>query len=224
LHPFVLAAWRRLNAPLRKATLTVLRAFPLGDNSWRILIPAESLLCLRIYLSTDETRAVFVDELPLESETADLLAARDELRMPLIISTERFGDFELDRKLNWFNGSATWNGLDVPLRILTEDSDKFSKELPTACALFDDQAGWNRRFRAQIVNQLLELWNEDWRPDELPAFTPAMFLHLISLQSISIERNGSFQFCYDDGNLFGGHVILVRGNIETGKLDAHIAG
>jgi len=39
-----------------------------------------------------------------------------------------------------------------------------------------------------------------------------------------VHEDGEFEFWYDDGDLFWGHVILVDGNIQTGLSQASIAG
>jgi hypothetical protein len=44
------------------------------------------------------------------------------------------------------------------------------------------------------------------------------------LESIAFEADGDFTFWHDDGEMFRGHSIEVRGNLADGITDADIPG
>ena len=46
----------------------------------------------------------------------------------------------------------------------------------------------------------------------------------MTLESIVFGPGGSFEFYHNDGDLFAGHCILVRGSVEEGPTDADIPG
>jgi len=46
----------------------------------------------------------------------------------------------------------------------------------------------------------------------------------MTLRSITLEQGGVFEFWHDDGDMFGGHSIMVRGTLQDGPTDADIPG
>jgi len=46
----------------------------------------------------------------------------------------------------------------------------------------------------------------------------------VSLSSITVHPQGTFEFWYDDGDLFWGHSIMISGSIEKGLREAGIHG
>jgi hypothetical protein len=59
------------------------------------------------------------------------------------------------------------------------------------------------------------------REDETPV-TPRQFKERMTLESIAVSPNGKFEFTFDDGQLFWGHVIQVSGSLSKGPTNAHI--
>lgn len=52
----------------------------------------------------------------------------------------------------------------------------------------------------------------------------AAFVGRMRLESISVDKEGNFDFWHDDGGLFFGHSIVVRGSLGEGCVDADIPG
>ena len=50
------------------------------------------------------------------------------------------------------------------------------------------------------------------------------FLQAYKLESIWISKEGYFQFWHDDGEIFGGHAILIEGTLADGPNFADIPG
>jgi hypothetical protein len=71
---------------------------------------------------------------------------------------------------------------------------------------------------------LLEVKNGSWLNEgELP-MSEAQFMRKMKLESITVEEDGSFDFWFEDGDIFWGHSIEVRGDQERGFFDAGFHG
>lgn len=50
------------------------------------------------------------------------------------------------------------------------------------------------------------------------------FIRKIKLESITVREDGHFDFWFEDGDIFWGHSIMVRGDQERGFFDASFHG
>lgn len=223
VHYFTLSAWRRPGEPVVERDLTVLRAVPVGADYWDDF-KEYTIHSMSVLLSKDGTRAVFEKALPLESPDKELLAIAEKLRKPVVVSTKRFGDLVLDRSIGLFEGVAQWNGQKVTIRFPGTGEEPTEKALKTAETLFADQAGWRQRIENYAVKKLLELKNGTWLDDGEPQLTRSQFVSRMTLTSINILSGGNFEFWYNDGDLFAGHLIMVSGNVSGEMTDAGIHG
>ncbi|MEM8560482.1 MAG: DUF2262 domain-containing protein [Bacteroidota bacterium] len=230
-HLFSLAAWRRVGGPLMEQKLTVLRAVPKG-HPWSADAPPGSQVRLTVYLSDDETRAVFLNDLGLgdrfEHADDDLLDLADELRRPTPIESDRFGALAENQQLDWMEGTATWNGATVRLTLSRGlrgriDADDFAPALHTAEQLWADETTWKTRIDACAAT-LYDIWDGGWRLDEDTEDTPEAFVARMMLETIACAPDGAFECWYDDGDLFAGHAILVSGTLADGPTLATLAG
>jgi hypothetical protein len=73
------------------------------------------------------------------------------------------------------------------------------------------------------VKEKLELANE-WRDGGVKPITAKGFLRRMKLKSISIKRDGEFEFWHDDGDLFCGHSIHILGSLKNGLTHSDIPG
>jgi hypothetical protein len=78
--------------------------------------------------------------------------------------------------------------------------------------------------REFTADRLLTLKNESWLGDDEEELSRVVFISRVTLQEITVDENGDFDFWLDDGDLFWGHTILVNGNIDRGLSDAGIHG
>lgn len=155
---------------------------------------------------------------------AELAARVEELREPVTVDDPTFGTFTLDRGLNWYECEAAWNGETVRLFLSRDGCDDEAELFDTARKLWKAQKGWDRKLRDLAAKELLGLKNDGWLGEREKKFTAARFKARMTPESVKVSPGGQFEFCFNDGNLFWGHVILVTGSLADGPTDATIAG
>jgi hypothetical protein len=221
VHMFDFAAWRHLDGPINEKELLVLRPIPQGDD-WGDVFPPHSVQRISVLLSTCQTRSIFREAMKPNDSDPQFQAIIEKLRQPVVIHTERFGPLVLDRSIGWFEGEAQWNGQSVRLTFPVEGP--LEEGLKTTEILWSDQRGWKQRVDDFAVQELLELKNDTWLGEGETPFARERFLSRMELTSISLSDDGDFEFWHDDGDLFWGHSIQVRGNVTDGPTFADIPG
>ena len=218
VHCFEFAAWRRSNESLVEKPLTILRPVRDAGKAFNDFEDA-SVHRVQVLLSADQTRAVFAKRIG-SAVDVDLEKIGQRLKEPVVVQTERFGALTLDRRVNWFAGQATWNGQVVSINIQPDDNFDLTNQLKTAEVLFSDSKAWGQKVREFAVQEKLELAN-DWQEEEV---SEEEFLERMTLESISIQPEGRFEFWHNDGDLFWGHSIQISGSVEEGLTDSDIPG
>lgn len=155
-----------------------------------------------------------------------LKQAVDELKKPVTYKDGQFGLFTLDRSVHWYNAQTTWVGTATQLSL---DSGArihaFPQEsLEQARKLWKDAKLWDGQIQSCILKDLLDLKNGRWLQEGERKLTADGFLRRITLSSIVVRSDGSFEFWYDDGDLFLGHSIMVSGSIGGGLDYAGLQG
>ncbi len=222
VHCFKFLAWRRVGHELVKRELVVLRPVPVDDDKYKEF-PEGSVHKIGVLLSKDETRAVLFEVIENNAKDRELAEVAKQLAMPVAIDTDDFGMLTLDRRAEFFEGKASWNGKKVALRIEPNRNQDIASQLATARTLFADSQGWAKRITAFAVEEKLQLAN-DWREGKGKQITVKEFVQRMKLSSISIKRSGKFEFWYDDGGMFLGHAILISGSLKKGLLQSDIPG
>ncbi len=163
-------------------------------------------------------------ESDVTSYTADaqLNEAAAKLQLPVTHDDPQFGTLTLDRRIDWFRCQTEWEGEAIELSL--EEPERLADALATARTLWLKQASWNQRIQDFAVSELLELKNDTWREGNEAELTPADFKARMKLESITACPDGSFVFWHDDGGLFWGHSIEIRGNLADGPQYADIPG
>ena len=225
VHCFSLAAWRCVGGAVVTKELTLLRPVPpdrpgqpRGVDIFAAL-PAYSIQWLRVLFSRDRTRAVVEMVLPHDAPDRELAALAEEMMKEVRIPTEGFGELVLNPRLGWFEGRREWAGSGVQVTFEPDADGSIADALRTAQRLWADQAGWQFRVEEFAVAQLLTFKNEEW-PDEEGELSAEQFVAEMRLTSIGFSEEGSFTFWFDDGALFGGHGIEIRGDIDSGLTEA----
>lgn len=220
---FSFDAWRRLGQPVKRQTMTILRPVKELKNHWGDY-QDYSVIRIRVRLSTDDYRAIYEEALPMEAPDEELNRIAEQLQQDVIIRSVAFGEFKLDRRLNQFEADVTWNGDEIELRIEAHDDGIPVERMATARKLWADQKGWQNQIDEFVVRELLELKNDNWLEEDEEPLTASEFTSRLYLESVCVDEDAEFVFWYDDGELFWGHIIEVRGNIQTGISSAGIAG
>jgi len=222
-------------APAGRATvdreLTLLRPVPPAilsgkkrDDNIFDRCPAYSVQQLSVLLSKDQTRAVVEKILTSEGPDQELLSFAEALRKPVVICTEHFGNLSLSREFDWFEGKRKWNRRLTDV-VFTKSADgSIEDAIKTAETLWADEAGWKQRADDYAVEKLLPLKNASWLEDNDVEVTSNEFKARMKLVSITVEGKGRFTFWHEDGDLFWGHSIEIRGTLEVGLIDADIPG
>lgn len=143
-----------------------------------------------------------------------------ELQKPVVKKDPLLGEFTLNRSIDLYCGPGEWQGKKIKL-YLSEYDDEL---LDTARALWKNQQEWNKRIQDYAVDRLLKLKNENWLDDEEQEVSTENFKKRMTIETVSIKPGGNFEFCYDDGDLFWGHAIVVTGSLADGLRDADIYG
>jgi len=222
VHCFSFAAWRRDGQPLVDQKLTILRPVA-SDGDWFSEYPEGSIHKIRVLLSVDSSRAVFADVIEKNVADGDLIAIATELQKPVTVQTDRFGSLTLNRRINWFEGTTTWNGDSVDISFEVADDLDITSQLQTAETLFVNEKHWAKQISDFAVKEKLELAN-DWRDEDVMPISAAEFLQRMKLESISIKPEGRFEFWHNDGDMFYGHSIQISGSLRDGLTDSDIPG
>ncbi len=157
-------------------------------------------------------------------EDPALAKVREELQVPVKISTPILGELVLDRRFKQYNGQIEWCDSKIQIGLWCEEYTKPEAVIKTAESLFKAQKNWDNLAKEFVTDRLLELKNENWLEDNEVELSRTEFLSRITLQEINVEESGEFSFWYHDGDLFLGHSIQVSGDIIEGLKDADIAG
>lgn len=196
---------------------------PRGENIFETF-PAYSIQRFSVLLSNDHLRAVVDKVLAPEPADEGLRQFAERLREPVVVSTQRFGQVAMNPLIGWFEAKVKWNRKTVELHLVPGEDGGIGEAINTAERLWRDQAAWKRKVDEFAVEKLLPLKNESWLGENKRELIPADFKKKMKLQSINVAGDGSFEFWHDDGDLFWGHSIQIRGTLKDGLVVADIPG
>ncbi len=140
------------------------------------------------------------------------------------VETGFIGTLKVNKSKTSFSGRGKWRNKTVKLEFLVDNNGEIERGLITAKELWSAQADWDARVKMFAAKELLELKNEDWLGEDEKKLNLTQFKRRMSLESITFYDEGSFEFFFDDGDLFWGHLIQVSGNIDDGLTQAMFQG
>jgi len=224
----LLTAWMEEDSPDICREETPLLA--VGDETLRSYLrqrtPSDFIIKFRARRSLDG-KALLLTNLPEPGFDPDLKAILLEQKQPKTTQVEGLGTFTLNRSLNILQAEVDWLGSSVWLTV--DPSQDQQACMDNARTLMADQAGWDAKLRACAADKLLEQANQ-WAADgagedeEPEVITREDFISRIAPDSIVVLEDGSFQFFFEDGDLFWGHTIQITGTLTDGVTDAVMEG
>ncbi len=224
-----LDAWRVGSGPVRTESLTLRRKVSRkGLQAFQDRIEAETVIKVRARLPEKNvfgSPEAFLEELiERDSDDSELHEYLAGLQKPVTRQDDFFGTLTFDRRLHWYTANAIWNGDPIDLHVSGDQPDHVDSALQVARALWDDQITWSQRIRDYAVQELLHVKNENWLDQGEAELGAEQFMNKMRLQAITVHADGSFVFWHDDGGLFWGHSIQIRGTLSEGPTDADIPG
>jgi hypothetical protein len=169
--------------------------------------------------------ALLEEVISADSSDVELNRIRESLN---VVSFEDplLGVLTLEQSVNAYFGLVNWNGRDVSVTLsLSKDAPAAGVQKAQAAAhlLWQNQHDWDQRIRALAVKTLLPEKNAELDEDEAP-LTATQFKKRMQIYSIEVRADGSFEICYDDGDMFGGNGIFVGGSLSAGPTEAYLGG
>jgi len=224
---FTVEAWRVDRGEIQKRPLTICRKVTDEDlKTLQDLILPYEVIRVKARLVVDSAfgtpQALLETFVGCESSDTELNAFAEELQKPVTLDDPLLGTFTLDRRVDWFTGDVVWAGESISLNL--SGAADAQDALRTAHALWQNQNEWNRRVRNFAVQELLPLKNDTWLDEDEAELTPDEFEDRMTLESITVNADGSFDFWHNDGDLFWGHSIQISGSLSEGPTHADIPG
>lgn len=133
-----------------------------------------------------------------------------------------FGNLIWDNELDWWTGNAEINSgqlVDIAIEMADDNYNQISESVRTNFIQIREQETY---FRLASASVLLDVYNNIWKEGE--CIDGEAFIKRIHLESIVFHCDGRISLYYNDGDLFGGHSILVSLSDRGNFIDAVIAG
>lgn len=223
-----LMAWRFEEGPVHETELVLRKRT--SERTVRVMMDALSdfqVIRMRARVAPENlwgSPQALLIRLLKHPKDLELAAVAAQLRKPVRAKHPPFGILTLDRASGTMEGKASWLGRRIGLTLVPSTGGGIEPTLEHARRLFRAQKSWTKRAADRIAADLYQTWREGWREDGRAGLTKKQFTSRMQLTSITVEPEGTFSLWFDDGDLFGGHAIVVRGSLRDGVGEADIAG
>jgi hypothetical protein len=156
----------------------------------------------------------------------EMEAAAAALRVPIVLQTETLGALRLDRRVGRFEGEITYSERTVQLSIpsVRDSAEVDAGALAVAVQLVANLSSLDQAASLFAASRLVELKNDSWLGEDEEEVSEADFQQRLALAAVSAEADGEVSLYYDDGDLFFGHSIDVRGVVGGEFHDASLSG
>ncbi len=168
----------------------------------------------------DYNDARLIELLGIETSDDELNQSLIELQKPVTYQDSELGIFTLDRDHDVFMAETLWGSQKIELTLVVGEVEEIQELLSTAHQLWKRQVEWNQRILDYAVQEMLPIKNDSWLDDGEQKLSAKDFLSKMNLEGIVVSSNDSFEFWFDDGEMFGYHMIFFRGDFESGLFDA----
>ena len=229
---FTFAVWRAGNGPVRTEPLRIEQHVGPKDALKRFMDRLEARQLIRIAIAADPEPYGERPRLKAEmrtvvgpAEDAEIAAVAAPILDPPPYHHPKLGEFRPDKRFpKSLEGHATWLGRRIGLVLNADGADAPEQLAETALKLLADQLGWQNKVERAVYDELHPVWiDAGWGTDgDSP--TREQWLSRLTLKSITIDEGGSFDFDFDDGELFWGHYVFASGSLDEGVTDAQMAG
>ncbi|QDU26103.1 hypothetical protein ETAA8_11770 [Anatilimnocola aggregata] len=226
---FALNPWRECEGPVQSRTLQIRQAVTDEEfNRLSSLLRRHSVVQLRARViddpELDEAQGLLESFVSTDVADDTLGQCADDMRVSDAFEDEQFGNFFLDRGGDTFTADVDWNGEEIELSISGRQRSASANALQQARRLWSNVAAWDDRVRDFAAESLLPIKNSTWRGIHEPKLSAREFRSHLTLNNVFVADDGEFLFQFDDGGMFQGNVIVVRGYIDQGLLEADLAG
>jgi hypothetical protein len=225
-----LVVWRAGDGPVKNQPLRLEMALPSDAalKRWMDEFPVGKGVRVRLVaaptLHGNRYLAQF-DKYLGPSTDAELSAKAEPILRPPPYHHPKLGRFVPDTRLpDMFEGQALWQGRQTKVVLMAGGSTTLDDRAETFLRLTSAQDQWAARSEDRIFEELYDVWNDNWRNDNQPKLVRKDWLARLRLQSIVVNEDGSFEFHYEDGDLFWGHAIMASGTFEDGVTHAEMWG
>ncbi len=162
--------------------------------------------------------------LTLNDPDPELTARATEMQKPVVVAHPVFGPLTLDRRIRSFKASLTLAGQEIEISIGAVNDAPHPEFVAVAERFWKNQADWDHRLREFAAAQLIELKNDTSLQEDEEPITEAQFIERLTPNSMTFDPPDEFTIYYDDGDIFWGHGIEIRGTLTKGPQSAHLVG
>ena len=135
------------------------------------------------------------------------------------------GRFTLSQYSNaLYERSIDWCGVPAKLSLAVDTMESLGAVLATASHIVETSALLDRQIAALLIKELLPDLNRERQASNAPLLSAERFLQTISLETIMVHADQTYEFIYQDGGLLWDHWIQVHGSIASGPTDIDTPG
>jgi hypothetical protein len=143
-----------------------------------------------------------------------------------MFTDEQFGTFTFDISTRSFETEIAYS--DDFINVSLEHTE----DIETLRHIYENFTAFLSNAIAYATDQLMDLtnewgcdmWDEEAEGEKYTPLTRKDFIGLLTLTGIDVSGNGRYSLWYNDGDIFGGHLIRLDGSLGEGFTDAGING
>jgi hypothetical protein len=163
------------------------------------------------------------------STDPEMLALEESLLHPIESHIFEFGTFKRQPEFGGVEATIDWLGSPVVVSLDADLDIDVAGNADTYRQLHAAKQHWLDLAHEAIIRSLYKSaqdWHENaqFEIDENAKLTESDFLSRIRLESVSVSQNGQFGFGFEDGDVFAGHWIFLRGTLSGGFEEGELHG
>lgn len=160
----------------------------------------------------------------MTNEPKELVVYREKYLEPVSIRIED-ADFLLNRRFKWYEGETKYDGevCQVYLKVDFGSNTKADSAMLCYSSVRKNLDQWVLRAKDKATEELLSAAIDC--KDEDAEFSAEDFkMNMTPLRSLSFSNKGTFEMCFGDSDMFGGHEIMLRGSLDEGFSESDVVG